>query len=380
MKPRVSWTSEQRLIERIYAAALEPGLWPDVLAGVADHVGGIHAALTRLDMTDASGEAVSARGDPAWLARYHAYFQTRNVFTLVDDPGGKLRSWRRLDVRTDADCLDWDAYQRTEYCNDFMRPQGVNAALFIRLELTDTIGSAVNVGRATGQGRFQKEHLEAAARLQPHLIRAYAMGRTLAGQFGRHRELALSLDGSSHAIFLVDDTGRVGLMNRPGERLLAEDRGLTVHNGRLTAQHADTARRLQQLVAAATGRSGAPEGGVLSVAAPGHRFPLALRVAPVGAESLPIFGGPRSALISVTDLEVGVRTPESELRALFGLTAAEARVATAVFDGLSVRDVAETFEVSINTVRFQLARIYEKTGAPRQADLVKLMMRLAAGL
>lgn len=376
----MSWNSEQRLIERIYAAALDPGGWPDVLAGIADHVGGTQAALTRLDMTDASGEAIQVRGDPIWLDRYHAHFQSRNVFTLVDDVSDKLRSWRRLDVRTDADCLDWEVYQGTEYCNDFMRPQGVNAALFIRLEMTGALGSAVNVGRAIGQGRFQKEHLETAARLQPHLIRAYGMARALSGSFGLHRDVALSLDSSSHAIFLVDEAGKIRLTNRPGERLLGEGRGLTVHNGHLTAERAETARRLQQLVAAATDRAGSLEGGALSVTSPGHRFPLALRVTPVGGESLPIFCGPRSALICVTDLEVSVRPPERELRALFGLTVAEARVAAAIFDGLSVKEVAEAFEVSINTVRFQLARIYEKTGAPRQAELVKMMMRLAAGL
>ena len=74
-----------------------------------------------------------------------------------------------------------------------------------------------------------------------------------------------------------------------------------------------------------------------------------------------------------------MRSPEQELCALFGLTPAEARVATAIFDGMSMREAADALQVAHNTVRVQLARVYEKTGVTRQAELVKMMMRLAEG-
>jgi DNA-binding CsgD family transcriptional regulator len=85
------------------------------------------------------------------------------------------------------------------------------------------------------------------------------------------------------------------------------------------------------------------------------------------------------ALACVTDLAPGVRAPQNELRSRFGLTFAEARVAAAVFRGLTLREAAEEFAVSLNTVRFQLARVFEKTGVTRQAELVKMMMRLSGG-
>ena len=72
-----------------------------------------------------------------------------------------------------------------------------------------------------------------------------------------------------------------------------------------------------------------------------------------------------------------VPAPSGELRDLFGLTA-EIRLAAAVFEGLSLPEAAEKFGISINTVRFQLARIFDKTGVSRQAELVKLMMQLAS--
>ena len=73
-----------------------------------------------------------------------------------------------------------------------------------------------------------------------------------------------------------------------------------------------------------------------------------------------------------------VPAPSGELHDLFGLTAAEIRLAAAVFEGLSLPEAAEKFGISINTARFQLARIFDKTGVSRQAELVKLMMQLAS--
>ena len=84
-----------------------------------------------------------------------------------------------------------------------------------------------------------------------------------------------------------------------------------------------------------------------------------------------------SVLVCVTDLEAGVSLPQQKLRDLFGLTPAETRLALAIFEGLAPREAAERFAVSPHTVHAQLARIFEKTGVSRQADLVRLMMQAA---
>ena len=57
---------------------------------------------------------------------------------------------------------------------------------------------------------------------------------------------------------------------------------------------------------------------------------------------------------------------------------AEVRLAAAVFEGQTLAEAAEAFGLSVNTIRYQLARIFDKTGVSRQAELVKLMMRLAS--
>jgi pimeloyl-ACP methyl ester carboxylesterase/DNA-binding CsgD family transcriptional regulator len=56
-----------------------------------------------------------------------------------------------------------------------------------------------------------------------------------------------------------------------------------------------------------------------------------------------------------------------------GLTAAEARLAAKLVQGLQVADAAESLGISAHTARTQLKNIFAKTGARRQGELLRLL-------
>ena len=60
----------------------------------------------------------------------------------------------------------------------------------------------------------------------------------------------------------------------------------------------------------------------------------------------------------------------------FLLSAAEVRLAIALFKGATLKQVAERSGTSLNTSRVQLARVFSKTGVHRQAELIRLMYEL----
>lgn len=64
----------------------------------------------------------------------------------------------------------------------------------------------------------------------------------------------------------------------------------------------------------------------------------------------------------------------ARLRAQFGLTKAEARLAAALADGCSPAQAASEFDVKLTTIRSQLQQIFAKTGTSRQAELVALLL------
>jgi DNA-binding CsgD family transcriptional regulator len=61
---------------------------------------------------------------------------------------------------------------------------------------------------------------------------------------------------------------------------------------------------------------------------------------------------------------------------LFGLSPAEARLASIIAGGIDLRTAAEDLGVKRDTARNQLKAIFAKTGAHRQSELVELLAKL----
>jgi DNA-binding CsgD family transcriptional regulator len=361
-------------LDLLYGEAVEQGDWTPVITRFADLIGGEKAWKPDLDALNGSGVGVLARIDPTVQQTYFQHFASVNPF-VQPDKARPTTPWP-LAVMTDEDSFPKEEFVRTEYYNDFLAVQDIDACVIVRLARRDGVLSTINVARSKRAGRFERAGLETARRLHPHLIRAFDLSRSFAQLRGFADGLVEALDSSANGILLLDDTGRVRHANIAAERLLREPDGLRVVGGRLSAARGDAARRLEALVAQA-GRSGAAVrvGGSMAIKTPSRNQPLSLIVAPLRAGRLPIHGAP-SVLVCVTDLEAGVSLPEQALRELFGLTAAETRLARALLEGLAPREAAERFGVSPHTVHAQLARVFDKTGVKRQADLVRLLMRV----
>ncbi|QNA83695.1 helix-turn-helix transcriptional regulator [Sphingomonas sp. So64.6b] len=62
-----------------------------------------------------------------------------------------------------------------------------------------------------------------------------------------------------------------------------------------------------------------------------------------------------------------------DAQARFGLTRAESRLLAALFEGCSVPQAADRLGVARSTARTHLQRVFDKTGARRQGDLLRLV-------
>jgi DNA-binding CsgD family transcriptional regulator len=64
------------------------------------------------------------------------------------------------------------------------------------------------------------------------------------------------------------------------------------------------------------------------------------------------------------------------MRRAFGLTAAEARAAGLIAQGLSPEQAAQQLNIAVETARSQLKAVFSKTGTHRQSELAALLARL----
>ena len=177
-------------------------------------------------------------------------------------------------------------------------------------------------------------------------------------------------------MFLVDQDGRVRHANPPAERLVAAGDGITLFRGRLGSVSTDASQRLRALIQQASqAEVEHRRGGAMIIRTSGRRLPLSVIVAPVSAHRSAVFQENPSIIVCVTDPEAGVAQPQQQLCDLFGLTAAEARVALELVEGGSPREISEKLGVSFYTVRAHLVRIFDKTQTKRQSELVALILR-----
>jgi DNA-binding CsgD family transcriptional regulator len=103
------------------------------------------------------------------------------------------------------------------------------------------------------------------------------------------------------------------------------------------------------------------------------RPPLQIQISPI-RNSVVQTSRPTAAVVFVTDPLRRERPAQEVLRALYGLTPAEGRVALLLGDGHAPRKIANMVGVADSTVRSQIKSIFSKTGVKRQGELIRLLM------
>src|SRR5262245_41726964 len=107
------------VVEGIYDAAIDPSRWSEALNRLARPMNG-GASLVMHDPLIAGGSCpVCSAWDRDSVARYHAYYASRNVWLnrIATRPVGKAEPAEFFLPRSDL--------LKTEWYNDFLRPQGV---------------------------------------------------------------------------------------------------------------------------------------------------------------------------------------------------------------------------------------------------------------
>jgi DNA-binding CsgD family transcriptional regulator len=79
----------------------------------------------------------------------------------------------------------------------------------------------------------------------------------------------------------------------------------------------------------------------------------------------------------VTISEGGAGSSAQAIAAMFGLSAAEVRTLNRVLAGDTLPQAANALGIAVTTVRTHLTHIFDKTGASRQADLIRLAAKFS---
>lgn len=367
-----------RIVELAYTATVEPDAWTEALELIGEGIAGTPVAIhVHSELTKATTLGVWGKPTPFTLKHYEEYYAARNIWLLRGE-----RLLKPGAVLTGEEMCSDEELLRSEYYNDFLRPLGVRYS--IRAVLTNdpeplSYLSAARPHKARPFGEVQKRKL---AVLVPHLTRAVRIQERLETVQSRRRVASGALDRISLGVFFLDARGRVVEMNAAAKKIVDIKDGLMLDRGTLVAIEARAEVQLQRLIfGAAAAESGRvlELGGAFSLPRGNGQHPLSAMVAPTGATGL--FPGSRTASVVVL-VEEPVRRQTAPFDAFTGsyaLSPAEASLTARLVGGMSVRQAAIAAGIQPSTARSHLKKIFAKTGARRQSDLVRRVLTYDPG-
>jgi len=229
-------------------------------------------------------------------------------------------------------------------------------------------GHATQVDESTSSGD-EARHI---ASIAPHARQMLFISKTADLKQSEAAALADTLNGLAAGIFLVDAGRRIVHANTAGHDILRADDFLRSISGQLVARNTQANRTLDQVFADNGGVAIGTRGIALPLTAhDGERYVMHL---------LPLTPATRTgigmackavAALFVQKVALGSRCGELVART-FELTPAELRVLLTIVEVGGVRETSAALGIAESTVKTHLHRVFDKTGARRQADLVKL--------
>jgi DNA-binding CsgD family transcriptional regulator len=250
---------------------------------------------------------------------------------------------------------------------------GMGRSIAIALKMPVDREVVLLLHRAHGDGReFLSRDEEFLRELEPHLRQAvdlFEKINTLREDTALMKDIA---DRMNTGIILVDRRGTVRWRNRYADLIIERSQHLAVVGGTLRCSNVEDHRRISQFL----GGVRSPGQRLLTTVGPSYCNPIQILAIPTNvgaalAETVRAHGVTIALLLSDPDGQIALSP--ADIRELFGLTPAEAALAAALGEGLTLHDYAERHGVSVGTVRNQLKCIFSKTGATRQPELVRLL-------
>lgn len=357
------------VIGDIHAAAVDRPLWTGAIGRAARFIRGTGTVLYSKDAANQVGRVRYMTGiEPSYTQLYF------DKYAML---GPTTRGQPILGMMSRPELLETRLYR------EWMRPQGFVDVVDAVVDKT-TAGVAVfTVFRSERDGVVNDDVRHRMRMIVPHIRRAVLIGRMFDLKAVEIAAYADTLDGLNFGMCLVDAKGRIIHINAAGHAIITVSDALHSVGGRLVARDARVEKTLREILVTAGQQDAVP--GMMEIALPligkdNERY--VVHVLPLTSGAHHRAGGTSAAAAALFIRRATLEMPSTleVIGKTFKLTPTELRVLSAIVEVGGVPEVAATLGVAATTIKTHLGRLFEKTGAKRQADLVKLAAGYATPL
>lgn len=212
----------------------------------------------------------------------------------------------------------------------------------------------------------------------PHISRSIELARPFQLLQVRFHAVLSVLDRLHVGTFILSGSGEVIVRNKEADRILELKDGLRLdHHNKLTTWSPEGKSRLGaalQSVCQTAKAQGVDSGRLLKVERKSGADPLLVDIAPLYGSELTLDPNLRGALVMVSDPLNRTHLSIKGIKVLYGLTKAEEAVCELLVNGMRTDDIADSRNVSPETVRSQIKSIFSKTSSNHRVDLIRIAL------
>ena len=367
----------QPLVRVIHAAGVDAAGWPAALDGLRQLLDARVLTLGYHEFTSGAYAALHESPADVDFSRGMAAYAARNPWFLSSDdylPGR---------VMTGDELISHHDLRRTDFYRGFLQPRGL---LYRLCGVVAQHGRGVHLlqaYRAEDQTAFDAQDKAALQLLLDHITLSLQSQWRWQEADDLARALLSQSDHDSNPLILVTADAEPVYRNPAAAHLLGLRTGLCLDGSRVVATSVADQRLLRETIAriAQDGPALAGTPAVLTLACLPPTPPLVVVVRAAGQALLHQAGVRRGlVMLSVRGGHAGHDPASCIFARQFALTAAQAKVSALVLAGQPLTRIAQSLNVSENTVRSHLKQIFQKTETHGQMELVHLHARICPTL
>lgn len=361
-----------------YRAGIEGSGWQDFVDMLDAQLDGVYVSLFGHDLRgQVAPHVIGTRYEADSYSEYQEHYATINPFIPV------LMQQPLLRIERSEVWVPEAELKAGEFYNEFLRPRedigtGGGGVLF-----NDKDRLLILSGQVRSHEQEKADQLvEAVRHVAPHVRQAFEMRRMLQGNSLSGEVYRGAFEAVSNALIIIDERGRVCDCNSAAEELFASRHLIGLDQfGALRFLDPWGQAQLAHLLEETVTQGFAAMSNAIFTKDLESTVHVA-RLSPLKAQidnDAPLFhfvgGGQPAALLAIRPkAEVSA---ERSLQLAFKLTPAEAALAQGLFNGLSLKDYADSKALSLHTARTQLKTIFSKTDTRRQSELVALLGKIS---
>ncbi|MBV7528058.1 MULTISPECIES: helix-turn-helix transcriptional regulator [Pseudomonas] len=365
------------LLGLVYHGTLEPTPWASLLEALRQRFAASFFTLVLRNpdherpglIVNASVHGALLPGEPSYSEHFYS------ICPFLDWPPDQVASADQV--------LGTEAWLAHDFYRKYLHPLDLRDVLVANMRTAAGMHCALFACRDHASEAFTPAQINLIRLLLPHLQQAVDL-HSAVDQLDAERQLyAATIDRLMVGTAILDENGRMMRCNRAAQRLFDSHDGLECKHDKLCAFANHENRTLQQAIQAVLKQRprGLDDLQVLTLSRPSGEMPLNLLLRPIAMNYQTHNSARRPAVVVfIRDPADSPQASRDLLRSLFQLTRTETEVAMLVMDGQTLDETAEALGVSRNTVRAHLRGVFAKTGATRQAQLVKTLLNSVASL